>query len=109
MRKALALEGSRKGSWSEAANARAEFHLSQILKQQEKEPAEAQQLESQAKTVLARLLPSNPLGEVEPGDELALFDHLQPVFDGRFAGKALLKYVSEKAKVSSIEVPISGV
>lgn len=109
MRKALALEGSRKGSWSEAANARAEFHMSQILHEQGKEPVEAQQLEAQAKTILTKLLPSNPLGEVEAGDELALFDHLQPVFDGRFAGKALLKYVSEKAKVSNSEVPISGV
>ncbi|KAL8941508.1 MAG: hypothetical protein Q9216_002190 [Gyalolechia sp. 2 TL-2023] len=96
MRKALALEESRKGSWPEAANARAEFHLSQILKEQGKEPVEAQQLESQARIVLARLLPSNPLEEVEPDDELAFFDHLQPVFDGRFAGKTLLKYVSKK-------------
>ena len=96
MRKALALERSRKGSWPEAANARAEFHLSQILQEQGKEPEEARQLASQARTVLARLLPIYPLNGVESGDELALFDHLQPVFDGRFAGRTLLKYVSEK-------------
>ncbi|KAL8722293.1 MAG: hypothetical protein Q9225_001198 [Loekoesia sp. 1 TL-2023] len=110
MRKALALEGSRKGSWPEAANARAEFHLSQILKEQGKETDEAQKLESQSRTALARLLPPNPLEGVEPGDELALFDHLQPVFDGRFAGRTLLKYVSEKQKGSSInEIPIRTV
>lgn len=29
-------------------------------------------------------------------EELARFDHLQPVFDGRFTGRALLKYVSNR-------------
>ncbi|KAL8834257.1 MAG: hypothetical protein Q9170_003844 [Blastenia crenularia] len=96
MRKALTLEESRKGSWPEAANARAQFHLSQILKEQGKEADEAQQLATQAESVLGRLLPSSPLEGVVPGDELALFDHLQPVFDGRFAGRTLLKYVSRK-------------
>lgn len=97
MRRALAIERSRKESWSEAANARTEFHLSQILETQGKEPDEAQQLAAQSRSVLSRLLPLNPLGEVDPGDEIALFDHLQPVFDGRFTGRTLLKYVSRKA------------
>ncbi len=95
MKKALALEQSRKGSWSEVANARTEFYLAQILKQQGKELDSARQLESQARVVLAKLLPLNPLEGVEAGDEIALFDHLQPVFDGRFAGRGLLKYVSK--------------
>lgn len=95
MSKALALERMRKGSWPEAAVARTEFHLSQVLTQQGKDPDEAQQLASRARSVLASLLPLNPLdGGVEEDDELALFDHLQPVFDGRFTGRALLKYVS---------------
>ena len=101
MRKVLALEQSRKGSWSDAANARAEFHLSQILKEQNKDLEEGQRLASRARTVFAQLLHFNPLGEVEPGDEIALFDHLQPVFDGRFTGRALLKYVSEKREGDS--------
>ena len=97
MRKALDLEQSRKGSWSEAANARTQFHLSQILMEKGKaeEEEEVQQLASSAREVLERLLPLNPLEGVEPEDELALFDHLQPVFDGRFVGSKLLKYVSE--------------
>ena len=107
MRKSLSLERSRKGSWSEAANARTQFHLSQILQQQQqqqqnqqqqetKDPEEIQQLASQARSVLAKLLPLNPLEGVEPSDEIALFDHLQPVFDGRFVGGKLLKYVARK-------------
>lgn len=95
MTKALSLERLRKGSWPEAAVARTEFHLSQILMQQGKDLDEAQQLASQARTVLAKLLPLHPLDGVEAGDELALFDHLQPVFDGRFTGRTLLKYVSD--------------
>ena len=97
MRKALDLEKSRKGSWSEAANARTQFHLSQILVEQGKEPEEVQQLASLAREVLVRLLSLNPLGEVKPEDELALFDHLQPVFAGRFVGSKLLRYVSRQA------------
>ena len=97
MRKSLSLEHSRKGSWSEAANGRTQFHLSQILQQQDKDPDESQELASQARAILAKLLPLNPLDGVDPSDEIALFDHLQPVFDGRFVGRSLLKYVSEKA------------
>lgn len=98
MSKALALESMRKGSWPEAAVARTEFHLSQVLTRQGKDLDEAQQLASRAHTVLASVLPLNPLdGGVDVDDELALFDHLQPVFDGRFTGRTLLKYVSNHA------------
>ena len=97
MKKALALEQSRKGSSSEAAHARTQFHLSQILKKQGKELDTAEQLESQARSILAKLLPLSPLVGVESDDEIALFDHLQPVFDGRFVGRSLLKYVSKKS------------
>ncbi|MCJ1405770.1 hypothetical protein MMC11_009000, partial [Xylographa trunciseda] len=91
MRKALTLSQSRPGSWPEAAVARTEFHLSQVLHEQGKDLEEAEALDTRAKATLARLLPLvDPLGEVDAGDELALFDHLQPVFDGRFTGRALL-------------------
>ena len=99
MRKALALEQSRPGLWPEAAVARTEFHLSQILIEQGEDLREAEVLASHARDVLARLLPLvEPLGEVDVEDELALFDHLQPVFDGRFTGRSLLKFVAKKAK-----------
>lgn len=101
MTQALSFERLRPGTWPEAAVARTEFHLSQILKlQQNKDPEEADQLASRARTVLTRLLKVNPLDGVKPEDELALFDHLQPVFDGRFTGRELLKYVSAHTRSS---------
>ena len=110
MTQALSFERLRPGTWPEAAVARTEFHLSQILKQQQqqqqqqqqgKDPEEADQLASRARTVLTRLLKSNPLPGVDAEDELALFDHLQPVFDGRFTGRGLLKYVSTSIPTGS--------
>ena len=44
--------------------------------------------------MLSRLLPFDPLNGVKEEDEGALFDHLQPVFGGRFTGLTLIKYVS---------------
>ena len=109
MRKALALEQSRPGLWPEAAVARTKFHLSQILIAQGEDLSEAEELASHARDVLARLLPLvEPLGEVDVDDELALFDHLQPVFDGRFTGTSLLKYVAKKAEsLSTSEVTLA--
>ena len=103
MTQALSLERLRPGTWPEAAVARTEFHLSQILKQQQdKNPEKADQLALKARTALTRLLALNPLAGVEAAaeDELALFDHLQPVFDGRFTGRDLLKYLSTPARSS---------
>jgi hypothetical protein len=97
MSQALSLERLRTGLWSEAAVARTEFHLSQILTQQGKDLDKAQQLATRARTVLVKLLPLDQLDGVAAEEELALFDHLQPVFDGRFTGTALLKYVSNRA------------
>jgi hypothetical protein len=34
------------------------------------------------------------LKDVKEEHELVLFDHLQPVFDGRFAGRDILAYLS---------------
>jgi hypothetical protein len=96
MRTALAKAQERagKGFWPEAAVARTEFHLSQILKKTDKDSAEASRLAAKARSVLARLLPFGPLNGVADEDELALFDHLQPVFGARFTGTSLLKYVT---------------
>ena len=66
------------------------------MQEQRKETELARELESRARLVLKELLPKNPLEGVEEVEEIALFDHLQPVFDGRFAGRKLLKYVSRK-------------
>jgi hypothetical protein len=92
----LALDGSRKSSWPDVAIARTEYHLAKILRAQGKSSDEARALDSASKQTLGRLLPLDPLKSVPEWDELALFDHMQPVFDARFAGRALLKYVSCK-------------
>lgn len=96
MRTALtqAKERADKGFWPDAAVARTEFHLAQIIRQKEKDPIEADGLITKARSVLSRLLPYDPLDGVAAEDELALFDHLQPVFGGRFTGGlSLLKYI----------------
>jgi hypothetical protein len=96
MRTSLAKAQERvgKGFWPEAAVARTEFHLSQILRKTDKDSAEAAGLAAKARSVLARLLPFDPLNGVAEEDELALFDHLQPVFGARFTGTSLLKYIT---------------
>lgn len=87
-------ERASKSFWPEAAVARTEFHLSQVLAQKGAQITEAKMLKTKARSVLSRLLPFDPLDGVPEEDEGALFDHLQPVFGGRFAGNSLLKYVS---------------
>jgi len=94
MRDALTLEHSRRDQYPEAAVARTEFHLSQILRRQGKDLEEAEKLLSAARRVLDKLLPLNPLEGVPPEHEIALFDHIQPIFDGRFTGMFLLQYVT---------------
>jgi hypothetical protein len=51
-------------------------------------------LATEARAVLSRLLPFDPLDGVseEDEDQGALFDHLQPVFR-RFTGLTLIKYI----------------
>ena len=94
MRTALmkAQERADKGFWPDAAVARTEFHLAQVIKQRGNDSAEAEGLVAKARSVLSRLLPYDPLDGVSEEDELALFDHLQPIFGGRFTGLSLLKY-----------------
>ena len=96
MRTALARAQERGGKnfWPEAAVARTQFHLYRILTEKGNSSAEATWLATEARAVLSRLLPFDPLDGVKEEDEEALFDHLQPVFGGRFTGLTLLKYVS---------------
>jgi hypothetical protein len=96
MRTALARAQERGGKnfWPDAAVARTQFHLHQILTEKGKPTAETEALAAQARAVLSRLLPFDPLNGVKEGDEGALFDHLQPVFGARFTGLTLIKYVS---------------
>lgn len=96
MRKVFDIESS--GSFPEAVIARTRFHLSQILLQENKNPEEAQDLACIARETLAasiKIQPLDSLDNVQVEHELALFDHLQPVFDGRFTGQHILKYLAE--------------
>jgi hypothetical protein len=96
MRLVLARSQERGGKnfWPEAAVARAQFSLHQILTRKGESTTETKYLATQARGVLSHLLPFDPLNGVKEEDEEALFDHLQPVFGGRFTGLTLLKYVS---------------
>lgn len=100
MKKVIDLETSREGSCPEAAIARTKYHLSQILNQQGKNPEEAKELQRSSlasKEKLELLMESQDLKRLENvkhEHELALFDHLQPVLDGRFTGRYLLRYLS---------------
>ena len=93
MREALGLEHSRREIYPEAAIARTKFHLSQVLRDQDKNLEEAEELRKSAYEVLVKLLALNPLPAAPEGDQLALYDHIQPVFDGRFTGRSYLQYV----------------
>ena len=92
-------DNNRKAFWPESAVARTKYHLSQVLTDrlgsEATPPQEAVILAQEGKDVLSRLLVYDPaLLGVKEEDTGALFDHLQPVFGGRFTGLGLLKYVS---------------
>lgn len=99
MRSALQKSEERGGRnfWPDAAVARTKFHLSQIMDQkagQKIEGGEAERLAKEGKDILSTLLVYDPINGVREEDTGALFDHLQPVFGGRFTGLTLLNYVS---------------
>lgn len=100
MKKVLDLERSREGSCPDAAIARTKYHLSEILNHLGKDAEEAQELLQSSlasKAKLDLLMDSQDfelLRNVKEEHELALFDHLQPVLDGRFTGRYLLRYLS---------------
>lgn len=91
---ARAQERWAKNFWPEAAVVRTKFHLHQILTGRGILTAETETLAAEARAVLSRLLPFDSLNGVKDEVEGALFDHLQPVFGGRFTGLTLIKYVS---------------
>jgi len=78
MRTALTKVKERAEKWfrPDAAVARTEFHLSQIIEEKDMGSAEAEGLVTKVRSVLSRLLPSDPLDGVPAGDVLAFFGHL---------------------------------
>lgn len=105
MRAALSKSGERGGQsfWPPAASARAKYHLSEVIKDSNggSPTNEALELARDAKDSLSTMLPYDPITGVEDEDTQALFDHLQPVFGGRFTGLSLMKYVCR----STTQVP----
>jgi hypothetical protein len=104
MRHALSRANERGGKnfWPDAAVVRTKYHLSRVLIAKAGDgplPDEVEELAFEAKDVLSKMLPYDPgvITGVEEEDTLALFDHLQPVFGGRFTGISLLKYVGDNA------------
>lgn len=96
MRHFLSLATSHDDSCPEAAIIRTRFHLSNILREQEKYLTEAQELEDTSMQTLHALNESQcleALKDVKDEHKMALFDHLQPVFDGRFTGRHILEYL----------------
>lgn len=99
---------SGKSFWPDAAVARAKYLLSEVLREKagcppEEELPEATALSVEAKDVLSKLLPFDPVPVkgVAAEDAMALFDHLQPVFGGRFTGTKLLRYVGKPVEAGS--------
>ncbi|EXF76699.1 hypothetical protein CFIO01_03510 [Colletotrichum fioriniae PJ7] len=85
-----------KSVWSDAVTARAKFLLSQILKARDggEISKDAEKLAQEGKDVLSKLLVYDDISGVKEEDTLALFDHLQPVFGGRWTGTSLLNLVA---------------
>jgi hypothetical protein len=88
-----AIESAKNSRFPEEALGRAQFHLSKILREQTVEKEEADKLETNALIILNKYSPytSEFLRGIE--DSMVLFDDLQSIFDGRFTGRELLKYM----------------
>jgi hypothetical protein len=87
------MASNRNSTFPEAALSRTQFHLSQVLVKQKKNPEESQSLAEGARRILTQEHPLKKLEGVPEEHELVLFDHLQPVLDGRFTSPWLLKYL----------------
>lgn len=72
---------------------RAQYHLSQILREQEIEEGEAQKLEANGLRILDEFSQYASKFLKGSNDKMAMFDDLQPIFDGRFTGQMLLTYM----------------
>jgi hypothetical protein len=92
-RTVLKLAANRNSSFPEAAISRTHFHLSQVLSKQNKNLEEAAALAETAREFLKRDHPLKKLEGVPEEHQLVLFDHVQPVFDGRFTSPWLLQYL----------------
>jgi methyl coenzyme M reductase gamma subunit len=64
-----------------------------VLSKQDKDIDESTALAEAAREFLKQDHPLKKLEGVPEDHELVLFDHIQPVFDGRFTSPWLLKYL----------------
>jgi hypothetical protein len=101
----MSLDRAPQAHWPEEPLSRAQFHLAQILRAQDTELSEAAELEKQAREVLQKLLVYDfPDFLKGVQDEIVLFDHLQPVFRGRFTGRGLRDCVQNKASSETYSI-----
>ena len=92
-----ALDRRRAADWSDEAVARAQFHLSQVLQRQGKDPDRSQKLLQESKASLGRLLPlDNPKWLEGVEDDALLFDHLLTNFGARLTGTGYLEHFQKK-------------
>jgi hypothetical protein len=93
----LCLTRAEKAHWPEEPLCRAQFHLAKIIQMKDPASSEAAQLESRAQKILLRLIQHDKpdyLKDVD--DDMILFNHLQPVFRGRFTGTKILRCVPDE-------------
>ena len=88
------MDHRRSAYWSKEAIARTQYHLSKVLKAQNKALDRAQRNYDEAKAQLDRLLQFDyPECLRDVKDEDILFDHLLTVCSARFTGMDLLKVI----------------
>ena len=101
------IECARTSKFPEEALGRAQLHLSKMFREQGIEEEDAKKLEADALKVLGEYsqYASDFLKGVE--DPMTLFDDLQSIFDGRFTGRQLLKYMQGVSDVSQSAKPVA--
>lgn len=95
------IQKAESSKWHEEALGRAQLHLALLLKEQRKEPTEAESLAKIAREQLTTYLQLDHPDYLKGShDELAMFDNMQPVFEGRFTGRKLLGYIQDHARTT---------
>lgn len=87
------IECAKSSFFPEEALGRAQLHLSRIYKEQGLDNDETRALEAKGLKVLAKYSQYVSKGILGVEDDMVAFDDLQSIFDGRFTGTRLLKWM----------------
>ena len=87
------IDCAKNSKFPEEALGRAQYHLSKMFREQGIEEDDADRLEAQGLKVLGKY--SQYASEFLKGvdNPMTLFDDLQSIFDGRFTGQQLVRYM----------------